>query len=255
MYNIFTEQEMEFAAVEFEAILALPLDAYQDYLFTHKPISLEAHYWKAPTPHEIDSFPIWRKMSYDVQQCRFAGYGGPTFTHYAFKQLQETRLIVSMLNSHSYYPIWNNIINDSLTDDYYNLANFFGIIDHIKEVQSRNIVVETRKYIETFADYLTPKGQFILPFLKEKYKNKKAVGIVCMLHALKHYRLINNDIFDIKEDDKGMANFQRILNGTFENTGSASGFRHAYQNFKTSHRGVPKAIEIIKQEIANNTGN
>ena len=90
------------------------------------------------TAQDEDSFPLWRKMEFDHQQNRFAGQKRHSFTPLEYLQIRETKLIISLWNTQPYFSIWSNMTIGSLTTDYFFLARFCGIIDHLKAVQNES---------------------------------------------------------------------------------------------------------------------
>ena len=218
--------------IDFDLVLAMDLEKYTAWLFSQVPktrvekkkkvehcmyyeektisnyrrwideIFYKNKYWKAPTAHEIDSFPLWRKMEFDRLQKWYKEKQGQGIAGFDFLKIKELKNIIDSINNSHQWHIYNDIINANFVDDYYFLASNCGMIDHAKAVykEDKEIpfkVIQKSKKKSTpelsFEYYLSEKAKKIYPALLKEYKNPKSMIITKIVYCLNQKDYINQE--------------------------------------------------------------
>lgn len=176
----------------------LNMDNYIDWIMSKD----STDFWTKPTDFEKDNFPVWRSMEYE-RLMKFHEWKkeGSVLTIEIIKN-DEIQRIIDLLNDSVYeLEVLDNVINGSLVNDFYNLANVTATIDYLKFLKSGadDAVSEVFKKIESKDEIqelaLQNDNQRlvllyklgIIDYLKEKYPATLSTGTLTSL-----IRLITN---------------------------------------------------------------
>ncbi len=118
----------------------LDIDKYANGLLNHPVQAIRepgVKYWTAPTVEEKENFHIWRKDSFEGEK-KYSPVENPLspLSDEAKKQ-KELQRIGGRIEK-LYYAELSDLLNGSLTEQYYKMACLLGLIDYLKYLNNSN---------------------------------------------------------------------------------------------------------------------
>lgn len=211
---------------------------FKNYRNAVNEVFYKTKYWKQPTPHEKDSFPVWRKMAFE-RHCNFFRHTceGNALPKELIVENENKDVIQSLEKFHNKSLL--NLYNGWLPDNFYELAELLGTIDFLKHINSpattqvekiNGLQKNKNKESWTLEKSLSEEGKTLLPKLLTEFKNSKPKQMAYVWTAM-------IDLGLVVENNTNHTELHRELKSNFGNIGHRKNLSENLKNIKL-HRTV-----------------
>src|SRR5260221_8355448 len=120
--------------IQIALLPTLDIDKYASGLLNHaEEINKDpkTKYWTAPTIEQKENFPLWRRNAFETEKKYSPLENEMSPLSEEAKKLKELQRIGGRIEK-LYWTELNDLLNGSLTEQYYKMACLLGTIDYLK---------------------------------------------------------------------------------------------------------------------------